>query len=56
MEHEIFSLSEDLHQLNYTDFSVMTAHVHLTGLYKHHIEAFPPNWQQNRDQNEAVKT
>lgn len=25
-------------------------------LYKYCIEALPPNWQQNGDQNEAVKT
>lgn len=37
-------------------FSVMTAHVRLTGWYKYRVDAFPPNWLQNRDQNEAVKT
>lgn len=34
----------------------MTEHAHLTGLYKYRIDTLPPNWQQNRDQNEAVKT
>lgn len=37
-------------------FSMMTEHAHLIGLYKYYINALPPIWQQNRDQNNAINT